>query len=103
VFASPTDRTRLFSSISYTDASRYTQWLLKWGHAIGGGIQGGPELKADWRGGSIFEGRAVVKRVGVHLSSIPGWGGWWSVSLGHLDDQQLGEGAYLGLGFYGTD
>ncbi len=102
VYAQPTDGTQLYSALAHTHRVKYTQWLLKWGLAASPGGYWGPELKADWRGDGPWRAAPAQRRLGVQWSSVKVGDLWWGLSLGHIDDKDIGEGSYLSLGAYGS-
>lgn len=102
VYAAPSPDWRLFSSLSYTHMSRYTQLYAKLGRTVEGGAFWGPELKFEWRGGAPWSEELAAWRVGGHVSGLPLAGAWLSLSIGQIRDRGVGQGGYAGLGLYGS-
>jgi Cellulose biosynthesis protein BcsS len=102
VFAAPTSGTRLFSAVSYTRVSDYTQLFAKQGWTLPSGAFCGPEAKVDWRGHAPWRAAPQAWRLGGHLSGMAWLGASWSLGVGRVQDDNQGVGAYLGLGVYGS-
>jgi hypothetical protein len=102
MYATPSDTTMLYSSVSYSTVANALLIQGKAGVKVMGNYYVGPEVNFSWRDVDPSYDNVKVVRIGGHVSGLDFGAVQIGVSAGWAHDRQIGSGYYGGLNLYGA-